>query len=180
MSTCKDFRKHLIDLVERKLSARDQKELDEHRARCASCQEEYHELERLCELLDADEVVLPEKEFFDRVRRQVRERELAVRGRTLRKIARILVPVAVVVAIVLLVPRHEKTVDIAVPTAVLLEDRDLAQLSLDGVVTEQLLDELSIVEDALSPGLDEMLDELTESEQEQFVDQLVALYGDGT
>lgn len=179
MSTCNDFKKHLIDLVEQKLSARDRKRFEEHRAHCASCQKEYHEVKRLYELLDADEVVLPESEFFDRVRRQVREAELPLRGRIVRKIAQVLVPVALVVAIILLVSRPEQTVEISVPTAALLEDREIAQLSLDGVVTEQLLNELSNVEEKLSPGLDEMLDDLTEQEKNQFVDELVALYGNG-
>lgn len=180
MNTCKEFKQHLIDLVEQKLSARDRERLEEHRAHCASCQEEYHKLKRLYELLDTDEVILPENEFFDRVRRQVHVRELPLRGHIVRKIAQVLVPAALVVAIVLLVSRPEKTVEISVPTAALLEDRDVAQLSLEGVVTEQLLNELSIVEEDLSPGLDEMLDELTEQEKDQFVDELVALYGNGT
>jgi predicted anti-sigma-YlaC factor YlaD len=177
---CDDFKRHVIDLVEQRLSARDRKKLDEHRAHCASCQQEYHTLQRLYELLDTDEVVHPENEFFDHVRRRVRERELPVRGRIVRKIALALAPAALVIAFVLLLSKPEKTVEISVPTAVLLEDRDVAQLSLDGIVSDQLLDELSTVEDELSTGLDEMLDELNEQEKEQFIDTLVALYGDGT
>lgn len=179
MSTCKEFKSRSIDLIEQNVTPQERDRLEKHRTQCASCQREFLELRRLYDVFNKDEVVLPENEYFEHVRTKVRQKTIPLRGSFIRKIAQVLVPAAMVAALILLVYRPEKTVEMRVPTTTLLQDRDVAGLSLQGVVTEELVNELSGVEEDVSPNIDELIDELSEQEQEDFVEYMVAKYGTG-
>ncbi len=179
MSTCKEFKSRLIDLIEENLSREECEKLEKHRAQCTSCQREYLGLRRLYDVLDQDEVPLPTDEHFERMRTTARQRTIPFRSSIIRKIAQVLVPAAMVAALFVLLYRPEKTVEMWVPTTTLLQDRDVAGLSLQGVVTEELVNDLLVIEDDVSPNIDEMLNELSAQEQKDFVDHMMAKYGNG-
>lgn len=179
MSTCKEFKGRLIDLIEQNLSPEECEKLEKHRAHCTSCQREYLELRRLYDVLDQDDVPLPTDEYFESIRTAARQRAIPFRSSIIRKIAQVLVPAAVVGVLFVLMYRPEKTVEMRVPTTTLLQDRDVASLSLQGVVTEELVNDLLVVEEDVSPDIEELIDELSDQEEEKFVEYMVTKYGNG-
>ena len=92
---------------------------------------------------------------------------------------RIFVPIFAAAIILLILSRPETTVEIAVPTSALIADREIASLSLSGVIDEELIEQMSIVDNYLSFEMDETIDELTSEEQAVLVEQLYEKYGNG-
>lgn len=179
MNTCAEFQRKIIDYVEKQLTEQEYKRFYEHLQHCKQCQGEYIAVEKLYEILDTDEVILPEKKFFVNLRSHVKQDKLRIRWFTVPKIIKIFVPVFAAVAILLLLDRPDKTVEITIPTSALLEDEEIAHLGLSGVIDDELIHELSIVERYLPFEIDETIDELTEKEQSILIKNLSKKYGNG-
>jgi len=179
MNICEEFKNRLIDYVENHLSEQEYKRYYEHLRCCRQCQKEYGEVKKLYKILDTDEVVLPEEAFFDDLRSRVRREKMRFRSSFLQKLMRIFVPIFAAAIILLILSRPETTVEIAVPTSALIADREIASLSLSGVIDEELIEQMSIVDNYLSFEMDETIDELTSEEQAVLVEQLYEKYGNG-
>lgn len=101
------------------------------------------------------------------------------RSSLFQKLLRIFVPIFAAAIILLILSRPERTVEIAVPTSALIADRELASLSLSGVIDEELIEQMSIVDNYLPLQIDETIDDLTSEEQAVLVEQLYEKYGNG-
>jgi anti-sigma factor RsiW len=180
MNTCKRCKEKLLDYLEHQLGDAEHREIEEHLQQCSLCQKEYLSLKKLYGILDRDEVIQPEEQFFDDLKVRVRQKDITPQRSPAWKIARVLVPVAVTAAIVLLLYRPSQTTEISVPVADLLEDRNIAQYALSRIVDDALVDELTEIEDQFLFDIDEVLDEFTDKQKEQFIKILYEKYGMGT
>jgi anti-sigma factor RsiW len=180
MNTCKKMRGKLLDYLEHQLSDTEHREMKEHLQQCSLCQKEYLSLKKLYGILDRDEVILPEAQFFDDLKVKVRQKDITPQQSPVWKITRVLVPVAVTAAIVLLLYRPSETTEISVPVADLLENRNIASLALSRIVDDALVNELTEIEDQFLFDIDEVLDEFTDEQKEQFIKILYEKYGTGT
>jgi predicted anti-sigma-YlaC factor YlaD len=180
MNTCKKCKEKLLDYLEHLLSDAEQKEFEEHLQQCSSCQKEYLSLKKLYGILDRDEVILPETQFFDDLKVTVRQKDSTPQRSSVWKITRVLIPVAVTAAIVLLLYQPSQTTEISVPVADLLEDRDIASYALSQIVDDALVNELTGIEDQFMYDIDEILDELSAEQKAQFIKVLYEKYGLGT
>jgi hypothetical protein len=177
MNICSEFNKKIIDYLEHQLSDEDEKVFSEHLKHCEQCQKDYAKLKNLYALLDKDEVILPEQEFFENLKIKIRQKTLIIKKSSIWKIAKILVPVAVAAVLLLILYRPNGTVEIAVPTSILLEDKEIASLGLEGVVDDQLIQDLEIVEEyLLSYDVDKLIEELSEAERSQLIGALYKKY----
>jgi len=179
MNTCEEFKNKLIDYFENQLSEQEYKKYREHLRYCRQCQKEYGAVKKLYEILDTDEVVLPEETFFDDLRLRVRREKMRFRSSILQNIIKIFVPIFAAAAILLILSRPETTVEIAVPTSALIEDEEIASLSLSGVIDEELIKEMSIIESYLPFEIDETIDGLTNEERAELIKQLYKKCGNG-
>jgi hypothetical protein len=179
MNICEEFRDKVIDFVENQLSEQECRKYYEHMQHCRQCQREYTAGKRLFEMLDADEVVLPEEIFFDELRQRVRKEKLRLRPFSLKNIIRVLIPVCAAAAILLILNRPSTTVEITVPTSALLKDEDVASLTLARVIDEELINEMSAVENYWSLDIDETIEGMTEEERTELIENLHEKYGNG-
>lgn len=180
MNICKRFQKKIVDFIEGHIPEPERTLFDEHLKQCSRCRQEYVAMKRLYEMLNTDEVVLPERQFFDDIRVTMRQREIVPRWSLVRKFLRILVPVCVAaVLFVIFFPRPTETVEIAIPTSTLLEDKDIANISLEGVIDDDFINDMSVLEDYFMFEVDESIDELTTEEQTTFVRLVSTQYDHG-
>ncbi len=180
MRICVEFKRRIVDFVENQLTEQESTRFNEHLLSCKQCQAEYSKVKKLYEILKKDEVVLPEKEFFDNLRLAVRQKWLSRRRFAMRSFLRIFVPACAAAAVLLLLYRPNRTVEVAIPTSSLLDDEEIARLSLDSVIDEKLIQELSMVEEYLSFEIDEAIGELSADERTEFIENLYRKYGNGT
>lgn len=183
MKACARIRKELIDYLEGNLNKKEERVVIEHLAACPKCAAELQELKNLYGVLKEDEVILPEKEFFDNLLKELRQKEIvfAPKKRTvLFDIFKIVASAIAVLLIIIILNRNDETVELSIPFRVLLEDQEIADLSLAGVVDEQFIKEMSVVESYVSAPLDEAVEELSEFEKTEFVENLYKKYLQGT
>lgn len=176
MNICTEFNKKINDYIENQLTEYEHKKFKEHLQRCKQCQVEYSKVKRLYEILDKDAVILPEQEFFENLKIRVRQKTWVPRKSYIKRILKILVPVFAAVIIFVLLNKPDKTVEMRVSIAALLEDKEIASLGLKGVINEELVSELSVVEQYLSFDVDETIDKLTKEEQAEFIKNLYEKY----
>ncbi len=176
MKNCQAFKRKIVDYIEDQLTEYEHEEFKEHLQRCKQCQTEYSKVKKLYEVLDNDTVILPEQAFFDSLKIKLRQKNWVPRKSYIKRIIKILVPVFAAAIIVLLLNQPDKTVEMRVSVSVLLEDEEIAVLGLSGVINEELIDELSVVEEYLSFEVDVTIDELSEEEQAEFIKNLYEKY----
>jgi hypothetical protein len=178
MNICEDFRLKIIEYVEETLDPVEEKRLSEHVRTCPACQAELNRYVHLFELLDKDEVEMPDYTFFDAVKQRARQIELMPARRFTRWL-KVLVPIcAAVVIIVILLGRGEKSIEMSVPISTLLEDEEIAHIGLTSIINDKLVDELVAIEDYLLSEADLALEELTDEEEEYLLQILHDKYGD--
>lgn len=180
MNVCEEFKDKVIDLVENQLSGQECKKYYEHMQHCSQCQREYTAVKNLFEMLDKEKIILPEEIFFDELRLKVRKEKLHFHPFVLKNIIKVLIPICAAAAILLIFSRPSKTVEITVPTSALLEDEDVASLSLARVIDEELINEMSAVENDWSFDIDETIEGMTEEERTELIENLYEKYGNGT
>ena len=177
MRQCRKYRDKLLDYIEQELSQKELTELKEHLKQCPECKQEYEALSNLYLLLENDEVELPAPQFFDRLKKRVRQQEFKPRSRPFWNYLKIFLPVAAtsVLLLILLVPKPQ-SVEISVSVSDLLEDNEIACLAINGVVDEDLIDELVSIEEHLTDNLDDMLNDLTLQQETRLLKELYKKY----
>ena len=169
MRVCQKFKHKVIDYLEHAMSQEEHRRFSEHLNSCKHCQEEYIRVKKLYELLDTDMIPMPEQAFFDRLKTSIRQREIRLRKFSVPKLVKVLIPAFAVTILALYILRPEKTVEISIPTAFLLEDETIAEISIGGIVDNKLLNDLKIVEDYLPRDIDGMIAEFSDKEKSEFI-----------
>jgi predicted anti-sigma-YlaC factor YlaD len=172
MKLCKEFADRIIDLLENTLSGEEHERVSEHLKNCPSCQKEYDRVKALYGILDGDIVPIPEQELFDRIKNNIRQREIRLRRFKVPIFIKVIVPAFAFTLLVLFMFRSEKTVDIYVPASVLLEDETIAKISLGGILNDQLIDDFTVIEEDLPINIDETIAEFSDEERLYFIDIL--------
>jgi anti-sigma factor RsiW len=181
MNICNDCQKMLADLIEGELTPEQTKELVQHLNDCRICTREYEKLKKLYGLMDQDEIELPPREFFERMRSTVKEKAAHRRRFPLKDIARILVPAFAAAAILVLIFRPaNNAVEWSIPVSSLIEDEDVAYLAIKGIVTEDVAEDLISLEDQLSFDTEEEIEGLTSEEKKELIDIINQKYTVGT
>jgi len=177
MSTCTEFKRKILDFIEGHLEEDERTIFEKHLRHCNQCHREYTSVKKLYETLSQDEVVLPSQQFFDNLKIKIKQKKIVARAFAIKRFIRILVPAcAAAVIVLLLLNRPAPTVEFAIPTSTLLEDKEIAGLSLGAIVDDELIHDMSIIEEYLAPGFEETIDELTEEEQSEFIEMLYEKY----
>lgn len=177
MRICKEFKRKILDFIEHHMDENEYKKFEEHLNQCSLCQKEHASLMNLYGVLEKDEVILPENEFFENLKVRVRQKDITPQRSYIWKISRVLAPVVVATAIVLMLYRPEKTMEISIPLANLLADKEFASYALDKIIDDTLINELTEVEDHFLLNVDEALDELSDDEKQKFIKGLYKKYG---
>ncbi|MGB3341984.1 MAG: zf-HC2 domain-containing protein [bacterium] len=172
MKLCKEFADRIIDLLENTMPGQEHQRLSEHLKDCPSCQKKYDKVKALYGILDGDIVPVPEQEFFDRIKNNIRQREIRLDRFKVPIFIKIIVPAFAFTLLLLFMFRPEKTVDIFVPASVLLEDETIAKISLGGILNDQLIEDLIVIEEDLPIDIDENIAEFSDEERSDFIDIL--------
>jgi predicted anti-sigma-YlaC factor YlaD len=165
--------KDLIDYLDQNMKKQEYERLTRHLAECRSCRKEYDRIRSLYKILDQEDIPVPDQELFEQIKQQIRQQEVRPRGSRFFRWIKILAPaIAVVLVIVLSLLRHEKTVELSVPTSVLLEDETIAEMSLNSILNRDLVDDFTTIEEYLLIDIETSIAEFTEEERIEFIDIL--------
>ena len=173
MNPCRELKDKIIDLFENNLSDHERKQLFEHVKHCSACQKEFKKMQALYGVLDEDTVPMPDQAVFERIKDNIRQREIGLSIiHKIPKLIKVLVPALAIALFLIHVLRPEKTVEISIPTSVLLQDETIARISLGGIVNDRLIEDLIIIEEDLPIEIDEILAELSDDERFEFIEIL--------
>ena len=177
MKKCEEFMKHMVDCLERQISPEDHTRLLAHIEKCARCKKEYLRLEKLYRIMEKDDVTLPPREYFQTIKVAARERRVRPKRLSLKGVLKILIPTFAAAAILLLVLRPSgSTIDYIIPVDNLIEDEEIAEVAIDGIINEDVAREIIAMEDYLHVDTDELIEEFTADEKKEFVNSLHEKY----
>lgn len=183
MKNCRQVQKDLIGFFEEELTQAERERLLEHLSRCTKCALEFRKLKNLYGLMDSDIIPLPTSEVFEEIRRNVRRNVSSSDRRSglLRILAEILVPILAAAALLLIIFwSRSGTVEFKISVSELIEDEEIAGYVFAGIVDDEMLKELIIIERHLLFDYDEAIDELTPEEEEEFIAALNRKFFPGT
>ena len=181
MNKCSRYRTLLVSLLEDELSPAMREELLQHIAECTQCALEYSRLQKLGEVMTEDEVVLPREGRFEMMKQRVRQQAIRPRRRLFGRLAKVFVPACALAAALSMIFRGRgETVEMSIPVAHLLEDRDIAEIAMSGIVSRDVLEEIGELEGDMVTDTDEMIDEMSDFEKKELVNSLYEKYAIGT
>ena len=177
MKECKEFGARILDFAEGQMSLEEKRKFQDHLKQCAFCQQEYETTSKLINILDQDKVVMPEGEFFENLRTKVRQRVIFTKTSYFPKLVRVLVPVLVAALVLVILYKPQKTIEMSIPVANLLEDEEIASYALSKIVDQEFVNDWNEVEKNFSLEIEEELKALTEQERIEFIKWLFKKYG---
>lgn len=182
MKNCKWAQRRLIDYIEKTMDEKTTLQCEEHLKACPICKKEYDRILLLYGILDKQKVPFPDPVFWDTVKEHVYHQPVVLKpGSWIRKVVPIAVPVcAIAVILFILLHRPNETVEITVPVSELLEDRDIAAIALNNIISDELIQEFTLIEESLPFDIDEFVGEMTVEEQQLFINLLEEIYNVGT
>jgi anti-sigma factor RsiW len=174
----------MIDRVENNLTDKASTIFDAHIGDCPACQKEYNELQILYDDLHEDIVPLPDEGYWETVRQRVREKAVCLG--TSRSWVRKLVPVALPVfvagciALIVLVRRPSETLEMTVPIEEMLEDEEIAAITLQAMSFKDLIEDFTVIEESLPLDIEEACSDMTADEKEYFIELITKSNGIGS
>ncbi|KPK64840.1 hypothetical protein AMJ83_01315 [candidate division WOR_3 bacterium SM23_42] len=181
MKICEEFTRYMVDCLEKQLSAEDRARLMTHIEKCADCRKEYRRLENLYGIMDKDDVTLPPQEYFETIKAVVSKQGLRPKRLPLKVILKVLIPTFTAAAILMVVLRPpSKTIEYSIPVANLIQDEEIAEIAIEGIIDEEIAREILAIEDYLLVDNDDVIEELTADEKKEFVNSLHDKYRIGT
>ena len=184
MRTCSWIRRCMIDRIEHSLPDNECAEFDEHMKDCPACQGEFNDLQTLYNDLHKDTVPLPDEGYWETLRQRVRQKELHLRTRRswLRRLVPIAVPVFVAgcIALVVLVRKPQRTVEMTVSVEEMLEDEEIAAIALQTISCDDLIEDFTVIEESLPFDIEEAVSDMTADEKEHFIELITQSNGVGS
>ena len=181
MKKCAHYKAEIIDLMEDQLTAKARDELLEHIEHCVECAQEYRNLQKLNEIMNRDEVMLPPEEMFEQMKSAARKQVVYPKPRLMRQLVMVSLPIFAVAVMLLIILRGRgETVEMSIPVANLLEDEEIAEIAIAGIVSTDILDEIEKYEEQLIFDTEEAIDEMSEAQKSELVDILCRQYVIGT
>lgn len=177
MKDCKD-KERLIDFLEGTMSPEELTLFKKHLEECDLCRNESIELKKLYDLIDKDEVLLPEREFFEQLKENIRKKEIPLR-KSIWKTFGILAPAfGLIIFLILSNIKREEFVEVSIPTALLLQDENFNNLLLDRILNDELMDQFRIIEEYIQADAEQALMEMTLDERDEFINLIMSKYKD--
>jgi hypothetical protein len=181
MKICEEFTKYMVDCLEKQLSPEDRARLLTHMEKCADCKKEYQRLENLYGIMDKDDVTLPPQEYFETIKAAVSKQGLRPKRLSLKGVLKVLIPTFAAAAILMVVLKPpSKTIDYSIPVDNLIQDEEIAEVAIEGIIDKELAREILAMEDYLLVDTDEVIEEFTADEKKEFVNSLYDRYRIGT
>jgi hypothetical protein len=180
MKKCAHYTEQIIDLLENQLTNRARGELLGHIEHCAECAQEYKKLQKLNEVMNRDELTLPPEATFERIKLAARMQVAYPRRRFFRQLLKVSLPVFALTAMLLIFlrPRVE-TVEMSIPVANLLEDEEIAEFAIAGIVSTDILHEIDDLEEQFFIDTEEAIGEMSKEEKNELVRSLYRKYAIG-
>jgi|GEM_PF-2127978 len=182
MKTCKWIRDAMIDRIEGELSSTDSEVFDIHLETCSACQQEFARYEKIYTRLQADDMPVPGASFWDALLLRIRQQHVPFYAKSswIGRLLPVAVPVlAVGVVLFIFLTRPPSTIQMIVPVSELLEDEDIAAITLNAMVHDDLVEDFTIIEESLPFDIDEALNEMTSGERELFLKLMTESNGVG-
>ncbi|MEO0184221.1 MAG: zf-HC2 domain-containing protein [candidate division WOR-3 bacterium] len=177
MKDCR-FKDKVIEYFEKLMDDKDKIVFENHLKDCSACQEQLSTMQKIYEIMDKDEISLPEKEFFERLKNDIRRKEVYVK-KPFWKIFGILAPVlGILIFIVLVNFRKEQSVEIAIPTSYFTQDAYLNTLFFERIVDNGIVNQFNLLDEYFVVDIDEGLQELTTEQKEKLLELMSKKYGE--
>ena len=177
MKKCEEYVKRMVDCREKQISLKERARLLAHVEECASCKKEYRRLEKLYGIMEKDDVPLPPRECFETMKVVARKQNPHPKRLSLKGVLKVLVPTFAAAAILLVVLRPpNRTIDYSITVDNLIEDREIAEVAIEGIIDKDVAREIIAMEDCLFVDIDEVIEEFTADEKKEFVNSLYEKY----
>jgi hypothetical protein len=130
--------------------------------------------------MNRDELALPPEATFERIKLAARMHVAYPRRRFFRQLLKVSLPVFALTAmfLILLRPRVE-TVEMSIPVANLLEDDEIAEFAIAGIVSTDILHEIDDLEEQFFIDTEEAIGEMSKEEKNELVRSLYRKYAIG-
>uniref|UniRef100_A0A7C6AGE5 Zinc-finger domain-containing protein n=1 Tax=candidate division WOR-3 bacterium TaxID=2052148 RepID=A0A7C6AGE5_UNCW3 len=177
MKNCKN-KKRILDYIENLMLQEEKVSFEKHLNECEECRQELSGYRKLYELIDKDEISLPEKEFFERIKKNIRKEEIPLK-KPLWKFLGVLAPVfGLVIFLILFKFKKEQSIEIPVSVTNLIQDENLNSLLLEKIVDDELIKQFNVIEENLGIESEQTLSEMNQDEKEEFIKILYNKYGE--
>ncbi|MEO0162010.1 MAG: hypothetical protein ABIL39_08810 [candidate division WOR-3 bacterium] len=167
----------ILEYCENLLSLQARSLFEKHLKECSQCKQELEALKKLYELMKHDEVVMPEPEFFERLKANLSKKEIYLR-KPIGRILGLLAPVlSLIIFFILFSPEKERIIEISISSLSLTQDEDLNSLLLERIVDDELVDKFKQLEDYINGESIQILQDLNPTEKKEFIEILIQKYG---
>ncbi|MEO0189508.1 MAG: zf-HC2 domain-containing protein [candidate division WOR-3 bacterium] len=168
----------ILEYIEGLMTPEQRLLFERHLSGCEECRRELSEYKKLYELIDKDEIPLPEKEFFERIKENIRKEKIHLKRSTW-KFFGILTPVfGLVIFLILFNLKKEQSIEIPVSVTNLFQDENLNSLLLERVVDDELINQFNVIEEYLGIEPMQALMEMDQNEKEEFIKILYNKFGE--
>ncbi|MEO0122579.1 MAG: zf-HC2 domain-containing protein [candidate division WOR-3 bacterium] len=168
----------ILEYIEGLMTPEQRLLFEEHLGGCEECRRELSEYRKLYELIDKDEIPLPENEFFKRIKENIRREKITLK-RSAWKFLGILAPVfGLVIFLILFNLKKEQSIEIPVSVTNLFQDENLNSLLLERVVDDDLINQFNVIEEYLGIEPTQALMEMDQNEKEEFIKILYNKFGE--
>ncbi len=180
MSRCR-FGRFAIDYVDGVLNPGKREEFERHLEACPSCQYDCVEYKKVIEIMDADEVPLPDSIYFEDLKARAHQKTEKKRNLRWWFFPATLVPAAAAAVFVFILTgglgKARDTVEISIDMSGLMHDADVSRLVLPKIVDNELAAQFDELEDYFTTDIDENIGEMSDAETSELVKKLNEKYG---
>ena len=176
MIDCQKCRTLLIDFHEENLEERIASDISEHLKNCGECQKIYQEFVKVGLLLDQDKITLPLDDWFESLKRKIRQETPDIKARYYLKWIPVPIAIAAIIILFFLFPRRTGSVEMDIPTSYLLEDNEIAARTLKELIDADLIADLEGFEQWELENNEFIIDDMNREEKEDLIREINELY----
>jgi hypothetical protein len=179
MNRCR-FSRFVIDYTDGALDPGKKEAFARHLDACPACQRECTEYRKIIEIMDADEVPVPDSACFKGFKARIRQ--ITGKKRPFRWwiVPAASVPAAAAVFVFVLIGglgKARDTVEMSIDISGFMHDADVSRLVLPKIVDKDLTAQFDELEDYFTTDIDENIGEMSDAERNEFVKKLNEKYG---
>ncbi len=177
MKGCK-YKIAILDYIEDLMQPEQRLMFERHLNGCEECRRELSGYRKLYELIDKDEISLPEKEFFERIKENIHKEEIPLK-KPIWKFFGVLAPIfSLAILLILFNFKKEQFIEMPVHVTNLFQDENLNSLLLERIVDDELIHQFNLIEEYLGIESIQTLMEMERNEKDEFIKMLYNKYGE--